>query len=108
VRIEPDGIDLEVKEGQTVFRVANERGLGWPTRCGGAQSCTMCSMVVIDGVDNLSRPDQDECFRVGPIARISGVDPNRVRLACAARVRGPVIVRPRYPLGHQPAAEEGW
>jgi ferredoxin len=106
VRIEPDGIDLEVKEGQTVFRVANELGLGWPTRCGGAQSCTMCSMVVIDGIDNLSRPDEDERFLVGPIARISDVEPSRIRLACAARVRGPVTVRPRHPLGCQLAEED--
>jgi ferredoxin, 2Fe-2S len=107
VRVEPDGIELEVKEGQTVFRVANELGLGWPTRCGGAQSCTMCSMVVIDGVDNLSAPDEDESFRVGPIARISDVEANRIRLACAARVRGPVVVRPRYPLGREPEGDEG-
>jgi hypothetical protein len=60
----------------------------------------------MDGIDNLSKPDEAESFRTRPIARISDVEPSRVRLACAARVRGPATVRPRYPLGCQLAEED--
>lgn len=71
----------------------------WPTRCGGAKNCTLCTMVVKEGADNLSRPDQEEAFLVAPIARRAQVEPIRLRMACAAKVRGPVTVEPRYALG---------
>lgn len=105
VRIEPDGLEFCVKDGQTVFRAAREKGIEWPTRCGGAKSCTLCTMIVIEGVDNLSRPDDEETFLVAPIARRSEIEPDRVRMACAARVRGPLVVRPRYGLGERPDDE---
>jgi ferredoxin, 2Fe-2S len=99
VRVEPSGLELDVKDGQTIFRVANDIGIGWPTRCGGAKSCTMCTMIVLEGVDNFSKPDDDESLRVRPLARIEGVEPIRLRMACAARVRGPAVVQPRYQVG---------
>jgi ferredoxin, 2Fe-2S len=108
VRVEPPGIELEIKDGQTIFRVANETGIGWPTRCGGAKSCTMCTMIVLEGEDNLSKPDDDESLRVRPLARIAGIDPIRLRMACAARVRGPAVVQPRYRVGADgPVEAEG-
>jgi uncharacterized 2Fe-2S/4Fe-4S cluster protein (DUF4445 family) len=107
VTIHPDGLELDVKDGQTIFRVANEVGLGWATRCGGAKSCTLCTMVVLEGHENLSRPDDEERFLVAPIARRLDIEPARLRMACAARVRGPVVVEPRYPLGSHPEDDEG-
>lgn len=91
-----------------MFRAAGDRAIAWPTRCGGAQSCTLCTMVVIEGTDNLSRPGEKEAFLVAPIARRMQADALRVRMACAAKVRGPLVVEPRYALGvasEQPAGE---
>jgi ferredoxin len=105
-RVEPHGIDLDVKDGQTIFRVANELGLKWPTRCGGASSCTLCTMIVLDGVDHLSKAAEEERFLCAPLARREGVEPTRLRMACAAKVRGPVVVQPRYPLGEDFSGEE--
>jgi ferredoxin len=101
VRVQPYGIELAVKDGQTIFRVANEAGLQWPTRCSGAKSCTMCTMIVTEGIDNLSKPDEEESFRTAPLVRRLQVSPMELRMACAARVRGPVVVAPRYPLGQK-------
>lgn len=101
VRVEPQGLSLEVKDGQTVFRVANEARLGWPTRCGGASSCTLCTMIVVEGAEHLSTPSEEERFLCAPIARRLAVDPLLLRMACAAKVRGPVVVEPRYPLGQE-------
>jgi ferredoxin len=106
VTVEPHGIELEVKDGQTVFRVAHECGLKWPTRCGGGRTCTLCTMVVLEGAENLSRPDVDESFLVAPIARRAGVEPMRIRMACAAKVKGRVVVRPRYRFGDTGDDEE--
>jgi ferredoxin len=98
VRVEPDGLTLEVKDGQTIFRAAHDAGIEWPTKCGGARQCTFCSMTVIEGAENLAAADQDEKFRTAAWIRRLGIEPSRLRLACAARVRGPAVVEPRYPL----------
>ena len=99
VRVEPYGIELDVTDGQTVFRVANAAGLDWPTRCGGASTCTSCTMVVIDGADRLSKPSDEELLLCAPLARQDDVELAHLRMACAARVRGPAVVRTRYALG---------
>lgn len=97
--VEPEGLELLVKDGQTIFRVANDRGLPWPTRCGGAKSCTMCTMIVLEGADNLSAADTEEAFLTAPLARRSGVEHSHLRMACAARVKGEVRVKVRHGLG---------
>ena len=98
VRVEPDGLVLDVRDGQTIFRAAYDAGIEWPTKCGGARQCTFCTMTVTAGAENLSAADKDELFRTAAWIRKLGIEPNRLRLACAARVRGPVVVEPRYPL----------
>jgi len=98
VRVEPDGLVLDVKDGQTIFRAAYDAGIEWPTKCGGARQCTFCTVTVLEGSGNLSAPDKDELFRTAAWIRKLGIEPARLRLACAARVRGPVVVEPRYPL----------
>jgi 2Fe-2S ferredoxin len=108
VRVEPEGLELEVKDGQTIFRVANEAGLHWPTRCGGASTCTLCTMLVIEGEDRLSKPSDDELFLCGPIARRLEIDPRQLRMACAAKVRGPLVVHHRYALGQEVIEDDAW
>jgi ferredoxin len=99
VRVVPHGIELDVKDGQTIFRVAYDCGLEWPTRCGGAKNCTLCTVIVVDGQENLSKPDEEETFRLRPLYRRLELEPAQLRMACSARVRGPVVVQPRYPFG---------
>lgn len=98
VRVEPDGIDLDVKDGQTIFKAAHDAGLVWPTQCGGSQQCTICTVFVKEGAQNLSKADRDESFRTAALIRRFEVDPTELRMACAARVRGPVVVSARYPI----------
>jgi ferredoxin len=98
VRVNPNGLVLGVKDGQTIFKAARDAGIEWPTQCGGAGQCTFCTMTVTEGAENLSAADKDELFRTAAWIRKLGIEPARLRLACAARVRGPVVVEPRYPL----------
>jgi 2Fe-2S ferredoxin len=98
VRVEPYGIELDIKDGQTIFRVATKLGLDWPTRCGGASACTLCTVDVVDGADRLSKPAEEERFLCAPLARRAEVEPELLRMACAAKVRGPVVVRLRHEL----------
>ena len=106
VQVEPDGLVLEVKDGQTIFRAAHDTGIEWPTRCGGAKQCTVCTVIVLKGAENLSAADGDERFRTAALIRRLEVHPSLLRMACAARVRGPVVVQPRHKLGLEEFVDE--
>lgn len=56
--------------------------------CGGMCSCGTCRVQVVAGRDNLSRPQGNEAMVLGD-ARARAGD----RLACQARVLGPVTVK---------------
>lgn len=55
--------------------------------CGGMCSCGTCRVVVTAGAHNLSRPQGNEELVLGARARAGD------RLACQARILGPVTVR---------------
>ena len=56
--------------------------------CGGMCSCGTCRVVIVAGADNLSRPEGNEELVLGDARHRHGD-----RLACQARLLGPVTVR---------------
>ncbi len=56
--------------------------------CGGSCACTTCHVVVKEGVNNLSEPDDDELDRVELAADFQ----LNSRLGCQAVVKGDVVV----------------
>ncbi len=56
--------------------------------CGGNCSCTTCHVIVREGMENLSEPDQDELDFVGMVA--GGTDTSR--LGCQTIVQGDVTI----------------
>ena len=101
VRVEPAGVDIDVRDDESVMRAAERRGYRWPTVCHGQAICTTCCFEVLDGAGNLAPPQPLErrALAQSPLPLVSGGD---VRLACQARVTGPVTVRKR---GVRPAGE---
>lgn len=85
VRIEPDGGTVWVEEGATVLEAARAAGVVIPAPCGGRGICGACGVRVLEGV--LGDPDDEE---IAGLRRA----PAGVRLACRARVVGPVTIRP--------------
>jgi 2Fe-2S ferredoxin len=93
VRVEPSGVDLEPARGETMIEAAWRLGYYWPTVCYGQAQCTVCHVEVVEGDEHLTPIEDDE--RDALEHRLPGAhrrDTTRVRLACQARVTGPVTV----------------
>ena len=82
---EPSGVTVWVEHGTTVLEAARRAGVIVPAPCGGRGTCGKCAVRIIDG--DPEPPDEFE--KVG-LARA----PQGLRLACRARIRGPLTVRP--------------
>lgn len=74
--------------GLSLLEMSHKHGIPHESACGGNARCSTCRVLVLDGADNLLPRNDKECG----LARLKGFEPD-VRLACQARVRGPVTVR---------------
>lgn len=80
----PDGVTARGGEGDTLFEIAEKGGVSVATRCRGEARCGCCLVEVLEGAENLNKIRIDERDHL----------PNKnYRLACRARVYGPVKVR---------------
>ena len=85
VTFAPEGLTVWVVAGTTVVEAARAAGIIIPTPCGGRGTCGACGVRVRSGA--LSEPNADEQAALAHA-------PQGVRLACRARVVGPVEVKP--------------
>ncbi len=101
VHVEPAGVDIDVGEGESVMHAAERQGYRWPTVCHGQAVCTTCFFEVVEGAEHLApaQPLERGALAGSPLTQAAAGD---VRLACQARVTGPVTVRKR---GVRPAGE---
>lgn len=83
---------VEVSGGHSILQAAVLNGIDISHYCGGMASCGTCKVEVVDGAENLLPPDGREQMVLGSQSTAAGH-----RLACQARVVGPVTVRiPRW------------
>ncbi len=90
--VEVDSLTLhESRHGRpgSLLDIALGRGIRIECACGGVGVCGTCHVIVVEGKQNLSEPDEDE---LDTIDRVPGNTPDS-RLACQAQVRGDVTVR---------------
>jgi 2Fe-2S ferredoxin len=113
VRIEPLGVEIEVKRGETLIEAAWRLGYLWPTVCYGQATCTLCHVEVIAGAEHLSPVEDEE--RDALEHRLANT-PHRelalLRLACRTRPTGDATVRkegvsapgpPSHPTAERPS-----
>lgn len=81
----PSGVTVWVEDGATVVEAARRAGISLLVPCAGRGVCGACGVRVESG--SLGEPDEHE--KQG-LARVA----SDIRLACRARVIGPVAVRP--------------
>ncbi|HVW42825.1 MAG TPA: 2Fe-2S iron-sulfur cluster-binding protein [Amycolatopsis sp.] len=109
VRVEPAGLDIEVRHGETLFDAAWREGYDWPTICLGQARCTYCHVRVrADGTAALSRVEKDEQLAIQRIARrLYSLDTSGLRLACQLRViTGDIVVeQPAFRGERRPDAQ---
>jgi 2Fe-2S ferredoxin len=99
VTFEPAGVTAEVdpdlypygKKGQpgSLLDIALTHGVQIEHACGGVGVCATCHVIVTQGAENLSPPEDEELDRVD---YAPGATPQS-RLACQAVVQGDVTVR---------------
>lgn len=80
----PAGVTVEAPEGDSLFEIAGAHKVPIATRCKGEARCGCCLVEVIDGGENLNKIRIDER---------DYLPREEYRLACRARVFGPVRVR---------------
>ena len=79
---------VEVGDGQTVLDAAIENDLPLEHACGGFCACTTCHIIVKDGLDRISKMEEDEMDR---LENKDGLTPAS-RLACQSKVHGDITV----------------
>ena len=94
VPIEFNGRRLEVRRGGTLLGAAMKNGVRLMHVCGARTLCATCRVVVESGDDNLTQMSGAEKFSLRWHLSISP----KTRLACQARVNGPVEVESVFPL----------
>jgi ferredoxin, 2Fe-2S len=94
VRVEPAGVDIEIRRGETLIQAAWRAGYHWPTLCYAVGTCTACQCEVLDGAHLVSPRTEAEETLLGDLnKRVRRINPRRVRLACQVTVTGDVRVR---------------
>jgi ferredoxin len=94
VPIEFNGRKIDVRLGGTILGAALKNEIRLMHVCGARTLCATCRVVVESGADNLTPMRPAEKFSLRWHLSISP----RTRLACQARVRGPVEVESVFPL----------
>ncbi len=93
VPIRFDGEKIEARNGGTVLAAAMKNGVRLMHACGARTLCATCRVKVVEGADNLSPPTALEKLSLRYHLSLSP----RARLACQARVLGPVEVESVFP-----------
>ena len=88
------GSQLEARAGGTLLGAAMRNGVRMMHACGAQTLCATCRVKVVDGADNLTPMTLKEKASLRYHLSVSP----RVRLACQARVLGPVEADAVFPL----------
>ena len=74
----------------TLLSAALQLGVPIVSTCGGQPSCTDCRVKIVEGIENLSKPEFEEMNLMGSVSHIT-----KVRLSCQAKPHGDVRVEPQ-------------
>jgi len=104
VRVEPAGVELDVKAGESVAEAAWNLGYTWPTTCWGQAECMVCFVKVVDGELGTEPPDEDELLQMRTRLPVRLRSP-LTRLACRLKINGAGVVLEKKGVQGPGAAE---
>jgi len=84
-----DGSVVSTPPGSTILDVSRLAGIPHMSVCGGRARCSTCRTLVVSGKENLSPPTESETKLLTKLNADADI-----RLACQARVRGDIEIRP--------------
>lgn len=79
---------LEVDPSKSILRVVQDHSIDWMHACGGKGRCTTCKMMVVEGMDQLSRLTPAE-LKYRDLDQLA----ENERLACQTRALGSCRIR---------------
>ena len=85
VRVEPSGIEFDVRKGETIMGAATRSGFRWPTVCGGQADCGVCVLEIVDSPVPLPPPSVIERERLVVLPETRRGPELNYRLACQLR-----------------------
>jgi adenylate cyclase len=91
VRCEPSGREISVVQETNLLDAVLQAGLGLGQSCDGVALCGFCRVQVLKGFENLSPMAEEEEKILS--SQHAGDDE---RLACCARIKGPVTITTDY------------
>lgn len=98
-----DGKVITSIPGQTILEISRQAGIPHMSVCGGRARCSTCRTLIVDGSENLHEQTDAE---ISLLKKLNAE--NSIRLACQARVKGDVSLRPLVqPHDQQVAARSG-
>jgi len=95
VRVEPVGVSIEVRPGETLMAAAERHGYRWPTICHGQAICTACAFVPEESTDAFEPPGPVELKGLQAFAGRTYYHDKHIRLACQARPVSDTVVTKR-------------
>lgn len=87
VKFLPSGTEVDVEQGENLYRAAHAAGVAMASVCGGLGSCTGCRVRILEGEEYLSPMGYKERERLGNTFFIT-----KERLACQTTTSGPLVV----------------
>lgn len=87
VKITPQGVELNVAEGEDLLTALRKADIYVKSSCGGHASCSDCLIKITEGFDNLNEPSFDETKLIGNVFHIT-----KERLCCQTMVSGPIEI----------------
>jgi ferredoxin len=94
VPIQFNGRKLDARKGGTILGTALRGGVRLMHVCGARTLCGTCRVKIVAGTENLTPMSAGERFSLRYHLSVSP----RVRLACQARIEGPIEAEPVFPL----------
>ncbi|MGW1029472.1 2Fe-2S iron-sulfur cluster-binding protein [Streptomyces sp. NPDC002577] len=112
VRVEPTGVEFDVRTGESVAEAAWRLGYTWPTNCWGQAECMVCFVMVVDGELQTEPPEENELRQLRTRLPVRLRSP-LTRLACRLKINGAGVVlekkgvqRPATSENHDQAVSE--
>ena len=78
------GVEFEGIENETIMQILYRNGIEIDSACGGHGQCTSCKVLVVQGIENLYPPEFEEEETIQEY----GLDPEKERLSCQAKLNG--------------------
>jgi len=84
----PSNVAVDVEEGTSILDAALNHSIDLEHNCGGNCACSTCHVIVREGMEHLSELSEEEEDQLDDADGLT----RQSRLACQAKVSGPVVV----------------